>query len=95
MECPAGTKIEFDSHITQEIPNQVIAWETLPESEVHHAGFVRFDPARGDSTRVTVQMNYAPPAGPLREPVAQLFGTNPRQASRTGYSERNPKGHGK
>jgi uncharacterized membrane protein len=77
---PAGTTVEFDSHITQDIPNQVIAWQTLPDSEVHHAGFVRFDPIRGDSTRVTVQMNYAPPAGPLGDAVAQLFGSDPHQA---------------
>jgi uncharacterized membrane protein len=77
---PAGTSIEFQSHITQDIPNELIAWETVPDSQVHHAGFVRFDENRDGSTRVTVQMNYVPPAGALGHGVAQLFGVDPRQA---------------
>jgi uncharacterized membrane protein len=77
---PAGTSIEFQSHITQDIPNEWIAWETVPDSQVQHAGFVRFDENRDGSTRVTVQMNYVPPAGALGHAVAQLFGVDPRQA---------------
>lgn len=77
---PAGTSIEFQSHITQDIPNELIAWETVPDSQVQHAGFVRFDENRDGSTRVTVQMNYVPPAGALGHAVAQLFGVDPRQA---------------
>jgi len=52
----------------------------VPDSQVHHAGFVRFDENRDGSTRVTVQMSYAPPAGTLGHAVAQLFGVDPRQA---------------
>jgi len=77
---PAGTSIEFQSHITQDIPNELIAWETVPDSQVQHAGFVRFDENRDGSTRVTVQMHYVPPAGALGHAVAQLFGVDPRQA---------------
>jgi len=77
---PAGLPVEFQSHITQDIPNKLIAWETVPDSQVHHAGFVRFDENRDGSTRVTVQMNYVPPAGALGHAVVQLFGVDPRQA---------------
>jgi uncharacterized membrane protein len=77
---PAGLPVEFQSHITQDIPNKLIAWETVPDSQVQHAGFVRFDENRDGSTRVTVQMNYVPPAGALGHAVAQLFGVDPRQA---------------
>jgi len=77
---PAGTSVEFQSHITQDIPNELIAWETVPDSQVQHAGFVRFDQNRDGSTRVTVQMNYVPPAGALGHAVAQLFSVDPRQA---------------
>lgn len=77
---PAGTSIEFQSHITREIPNEIIAWETLPDSEIYHSGFVRFDENRDGSTRVTVQMEYLPPAGAIGHAVAQLFGDDPRQA---------------
>jgi uncharacterized membrane protein len=77
---PAGTSFEFQSHITRDVPNEIIAWETLPDSQVKHAGFVRFDENRDGGTRVTVQMEYVPPAGAVGHAVAQLFGDDPRQA---------------
>lgn len=77
---PAGSSFEFQSQVTQDIPNQSIAWETLPDSQVHHSGFVRFDENADGTTRVSVQMNYVPPAGALGHVVAQLFGVDPRQA---------------
>lgn len=80
VEGPAETSVEFESHITEDSPNELIAWQTVPDSQVHHAGFVRFDENRDGSTRVTVQMNYVPPAGALGHAVATLFGVDPRQA---------------
>ena len=77
---PAGSTVEFQSRVTQDIPNDLIAWETLPDSQVRSAGFVRFDENRDGSTRVTVQMIYLPPAGVAGHAVAQLFGVDPRQA---------------
>jgi uncharacterized membrane protein len=77
---PVGSTVEFQSRVTQDIPNDTIAWETLPDSQVRSAGFVRFDENRDGSTRVTVQMVYLPPAGVAGHAVAQLFGVDPRQA---------------
>jgi len=77
---PAGTTVEFQSQITRDIPNESIAWESLPDSQVKQAGFVRFDSIRDGSTRVSVHMEYLPPAGVLGHAVAQLFGVDPRQA---------------
>ena len=77
---PMGSTVEFQSRLTQDIPNDVIAWETLPNSQVYSNGFVRFDENRDGSTRVTVQMAYIPPAGVAGHAVAQLFGVDPRQA---------------
>ncbi|HJQ14014.1 MAG TPA: SRPBCC family protein [Anaerolineales bacterium] len=77
---PVGSTAEFQSRVTQDIPNDLIAWETLPDSQVRSAGFVRFDENRDGSTRVTVQMTYTPPAGVAGHAVAQLFGVDPRQA---------------
>jgi uncharacterized membrane protein len=80
VKGPADSPYHFTSQITQDIPNELIAWETLPDSEIHSAGFVRFDENRDGSTRVTVQMSYIPPVGVLGHAVAQLFGVDPRQA---------------
>jgi uncharacterized membrane protein len=77
---PAGSTVEFKSHITRDVPNESIAWESLPDSQVRTAGFVRFDQSRDSGTRVSVQMEYLPPAGVLGHAVAQLFGVDPRQA---------------
>lgn len=77
---PVGSTVEFQSRVTQDIPNDMISWETLPDSQVSSAGFVRFDENRDGSTRVTVQMTYTPPAGVAGHAVAQLFGVDPRQA---------------
>ena len=77
---PVGSTVEFQSRVIQDSPNDVIAWETLPDSQVRSAGFVRFDENRDGSTRVTVQMSYLPPAGVAGHAVAQLFGVDPRQA---------------
>jgi len=77
---PAGSTVEFQSYVTRDVPNESIAWETLPDSQVRSAGFVRFDENRDGSTRVSVQMDYLPPAGALGHAVAQLFGVDPRQA---------------
>jgi uncharacterized membrane protein len=77
---PAGSTVELRAHIIRDIPNESIAWETLPDSQVKQAGFVRFDPSRDGSTRVSVQMEYLPPAGVVGHAVAQLFGVDPRQA---------------
>jgi uncharacterized membrane protein len=77
---PAGTAVEFQSHITNDIPNELISWSTLPDSQVQHAGFVRFNENRTGGTRVSVQMDYTPPAGELGHAIAQLFGVDPRQA---------------
>ena len=77
---PVGSTVEFQSRVIQDSPNDIIAWETLPDSQVRSAGFVRFDENRDGSTRVTVQMTYLPPAGVAGHAVAQLFGVDPRQA---------------
>jgi len=77
---PAGSSIEFQSYIIRDIPNELIEWQTVPDSQVHHTGFVRFDENWDGSTRVSVQLSYVPPAGALGHAVAQLFGVDPRQA---------------
>jgi uncharacterized membrane protein len=77
---PAGTAIEFQAHTTMDIPNELISWETSPDSQVQHKGFVRFDQNREGGIRVSVQMEYLPPAGVVGHAIAQLFGVDPRHA---------------
>ncbi len=75
---PAGIPIEWDAEITRQVPNELLAWKTVPGSPVEHAGVVRFQPNRDGSTRVHVRMSYNPPAGAVGHAVATLFGADPK-----------------
>lgn len=75
---PAGVPVEWDAEITERIPNQVVAWKTVPGSTVDHAGIVRFDSESDGTTRVNIRMSYNPPAGAIGHVVASLFGADPK-----------------
>jgi uncharacterized membrane protein len=79
---PAGTRVEWDAEIHNEIPNELIAWRSLPGSEVDNAGSVHFMPTANGDTEVRVVLRYDPPAGKLGATVARLLGEDPsRQVS--------------
>ena len=80
---PAGMAIEWEAEIINEVENKVIAWRSLPNSDLVTAGSVNFDRARGGrETQLTVHLQYAPPGGRLGRVIAQLFGDEPGQAIR-------------
>jgi uncharacterized membrane protein len=51
---PAGSRVEWDAEIHDEIPNELIAWRSLPGSEVDNAGSVHFMPTENGDTEVRV-----------------------------------------
>jgi uncharacterized membrane protein len=77
-KAPAGTKVEWDASIQDEIENELIAWRSLPGSDIDNAGSVHFIPA-GDGTEVRVVLRYDPPAGKVGAAVAKLLGEEPEQ----------------
>lgn len=80
---PAGLAVEWDAEIINEVENKVLAWRSLPGSDVVSAGSVNFDAAPGGrSTQVSVHLQYAPPAGKVGALVASLFGREPSQTVR-------------
>lgn len=70
---PAETRVEWDSEIIDEVPNERLAWRSVDGSTIYNAGSVQFAPA-GSGTRVTVELLYDPPAGSLGAALAQLLG---------------------
>jgi uncharacterized membrane protein len=74
---PAGSRVEWDAEIHNEIPNELIAWRSLEGSEVDNAGSVHFVPTENGDTEVRVVLRYDPPAGKLGATVARLFGEDP------------------
>ncbi|MFL6281595.1 MAG: SRPBCC family protein [Pyrinomonadaceae bacterium] len=79
-KAPAGTSVEWDAEITEDRPNELIAWRSLEGSQVENSGSVRFEPAPGNrGTIVRVEIDYTPPGGALGSLVAKLFGEEPGQ----------------
>lgn len=76
---PAGTRVEWDAEIHNEIAGELIAWRSLPGSDVDQAGSVHFAPARDGGTEVRVVMRYAGPGGKLGAAVAHLLGEDPER----------------
>jgi uncharacterized membrane protein len=75
---PAGTKVDWDAVIHNEIENKLIAWRSLPGADVNNAGSVHFNEAAGGSgTEVRVVLSYEPPAGKVGAAVAKLLGEEP------------------
>ena len=80
---PGGVSVAWDAEIINEVENEILAWRSLPGSDVVTAGSVNFDRARGGSaTEVVVNLQYAPPAGRGGAALAWLFGRAPSQTIR-------------
>jgi len=79
----AGGKVEWDAEITRDEPNSLIAWRSLPGSDIDTAGDIRFQRALGDrGTQVNVSMRYVPPAGKLGHWITSMLGENPKRVVR-------------
>ena len=78
-KAPAGTRVEWDATIHNELENELIAWRSLPGADVNNAGWVHFTAAGEGRTEVRVVLSYDPPAGKLGAAVAKLLGEEPSQ----------------
>lgn len=78
--APFGRAVEWDAHITDDVPGERIAWRSADGAAVGNQGEVRFVPAPGGrGTEVHVRLRYAVPGGRLGEAAARYFGEDPRQ----------------
>jgi len=70
--------LEWDAEIINEVENERIGWRTLQGAIVEHAGSVVFTPLEdGQSCRITVRLQYDPPAGPIGVALASFLGQDP------------------
>jgi len=77
---PAGTAVEWDAEITEERSGELIAWQSLPGSDLRNWGRVRFQPAPGGrGTELQVEIEYKAPAGEVGARLARLLGKEPGQ----------------
>ena len=108
-KAPVGTTVAWDAEITEDIPNELIAWRSLEGADVDNRGSVRFERATGGrGTVVRVEIEYSPPGGVIGASIAKLFGEEPegqvkddlrrfKQVMETGEvvrSESSPEGMG-
>ena len=73
---PAGSTVEWNAEIINEVPDRVIGWRSLEGSDVVSAGSVNFEEAGSGGTHVRVRLQYSPPLGKVGAAVAKLMGAD-------------------
>jgi uncharacterized membrane protein len=79
-KAPLGNRVEWDAEITDDQPNELICWRSLPGADVYNQGCVSFKSSDYEpGTQVRVTMEYKPPGGMVGAVVANFFGEDPAQ----------------
>ncbi|HXA84378.1 MAG TPA: SRPBCC family protein [Candidatus Dormibacteraeota bacterium] len=75
---PLGKRVTWDAEIAFDRKNDVIAWRSLPDSEIYVDGIVKFRNAPANrGTVITVVVIYQPPAGAIGNALSKLLGKDP------------------
>jgi uncharacterized membrane protein len=83
VKAPAGRTVEWDSEITEDVPDSVIAWESLEGGDIKNTGRIEFrDAAPGRGTLVSAEIVYDPPGGDVGKLIAKLFQKEPKMQAR-------------
>jgi uncharacterized membrane protein len=81
----AGRREEWCAEIINDVPNHLLAWQTVGRSDIDSAGSIHFEadaPGRGTVVRVKLQCSM--PGGRAGAAFAWLFGESPSQVLREG-----------
>ena len=65
-KSPLGFNVEWDAEIVDEREGESISWQSLPGSQIHNAGTVRFEDSpngRGTVVRATMEVGSVNPVG--------------------------------
>jgi uncharacterized membrane protein len=78
VRAPLGRTVEWDAIVTDDRPDELIAWKSAEGADVRNTGAVEFLPAPGDrGTEVRATIAYEPPAGQAGRILAKLWGEEP------------------
>jgi uncharacterized membrane protein len=78
IAAPGGFSVALRTEIVEERDGELIAWRSLPESEVEAEGRVSFrDAPGGRGTIVEATVAYRPPGGEVGRWIAKLFQREP------------------
>jgi uncharacterized membrane protein len=56
----AGVERQFDTEITEQTADRVVAWRSTGGDTAGHSGRVTFEPLSGASTRVNIELGWEP-----------------------------------
>ena len=82
IKAPAGTSVEFDSRVVEDVPGKLIAWESEEGASVPNRGRVEFHQTSSGATVVRATISYDPPAGAAGRMIAKLFQREPGAQAR-------------
>jgi uncharacterized membrane protein len=83
IKAPLGSTVQLVTRISEEIPNDLIAWKSEPDSQVQTQGRVQlFEVAPGRGTAVRLTMTYDPPAGLPGRAIAKILQREPNVQAR-------------
>lgn len=77
VRTPAGRELEWDAVVTKYVPRSVIAWHSVPGSDVDTGGLIRFAPLDDGATLMRLALTYRPCATDFLEAVHALFDLPP------------------
>jgi uncharacterized membrane protein len=77
-KAPAGTSVEWDAEIIEDVENSRIVWRSVGNTPVPNEGSVTFNRApSGSGSQIHVSLQYEPPLGQLGAAVARMLGEEP------------------
>jgi uncharacterized membrane protein len=78
VKGPGGKTVEWDSVVTEDEPDRLIAWQSVEGSDIRNSGRVEFlDAAPGRGTMVRATIAYDPPGGTIGQWLAKLLQREP------------------
>jgi len=81
VKGPGGQTFEWDAEIVEDIPDKIISWRSLPNSDVENSGQIRFA-AGPKGAEVRLRMRYHIPGGKVADKLATFFSGDPQEQVR-------------
>lgn len=79
---PMGRSWTWDSEVTEDREGELIAWESLPGSDLPNRGWVQFLPVPDGRAEVRYFVELDPPAGIVGQAIASVFHEAPEEMIR-------------